>query len=242
MAKFIVGTLQARERGEFDRQGKEIPRDKRTRFCFDLPVDCSTADDAINVGILVIVRVPIGRLANVPREGTCWTVAKFVAPDVISCLSGSTAWSIYGPTEIDLDVEISVDPATASRESTGERQIPERLAEQLRQTTRSRGESETAFEKAKVWLCERMVYLHDNSREARSAAHFIANCLRNSAYPDMGPSSNLLLRYVEDLIRRRDTNHPNYVRIADELKRMLYPMVFPRYWSAPPPAATLLHL
>ena len=133
-----------------------------------------------------------------------------------------------------------------SYELKQDEELSEAVAKELATATERHRDTASAFERAKQFLESNLDYLRHFPAEARSAARFLADCMRSDAAPFMGSwnreKAGRLVDEVDDLIRRKNVNHPGYRSAADGVSCILYTVKAPMFWAKYPPQPQLLRL
>jgi hypothetical protein len=225
--------------------GETIPREKQTQFCALLPVTCSSVDRDIDLGSIVHVELPIAKVTDIPKDQRLRTAVYYAALEVKNALSRRTRWDLYKTEQIAIYPQDALTIPT-SFEIEGDVEISDQLAAQFREATKRHSDVEQAMERAKAYLERGIDYAFSDGSRISRAARYLADCMRADGTLHMGPwnreKSAVLLGYVNDLVKRKKPNHPNYQSAASSVRSILYNVRCPTYWASYPPSANLLDL
>jgi len=140
----------------------------------------------------------------------------------------------------------AVRPPKVHDDLRQDEELSEAVAKELAEATERHRNTAAAFERAKKFLESNLDYLRNYPVEAKSAARFLADCMGSDAAPFMGSwnreKAGRLIDEVEDLIRRRNPNHPGYRSAAESVSGILYTIKAPMFWAKYPPQPQLLRL
>ncbi len=245
VGRFNAAIAHAVELCQLDGRGTAIDHDKQTRLCVAVPIRCVTEDKAIDIGISLYGEVDIGRVAVGDSRHRVAAVACATAKQAIPRLAKYAPWNLYGLHRVDLS-DAELEASAEEYELLQDQPLAEAVVKQLSESTAFHREVADAFEKAKEFLGANISYLRDEPNKARSAGWFIAECMRSDAAPNMGmwnrEKASRLVGAVDDLIRRKNPNHPGYRHSADSIRSVLYMVHPPTIWAKHPPSPTLWHL
>jgi hypothetical protein len=204
-----------------------------------IPVRCSTDDKWIDVGFYARVRYSVGPNGFISESASDPDVAKLLWPALFNQLSKCHRLNVYRIAEFDLrDFNPNAPPSETDPSVTLD--ATESLFAELMETTSIHKNSESAFDLAKEWLKDNVHHLHFNATGAHSAAHYLADCLTRSSDPNMRgwnmEKASLIKLITQNLVSRKNPNHPNYELKAKQLTDLLFVLHFPSFWSSRPPA------
>jgi hypothetical protein len=247
----VVGHFNARlahavELCQLDLRGSIIGRDRQTMFCAGIPILCVTDDNAIDVGVSLYVEIPIKCLTEIDDGRRLAAVAYSAAKEAIPRLAKYPLWNLYDLHRGAVPRIVTIPAPAEEHELKQDEYLSDTVVDQLTSATAFHRDVATAFEKAKSYLESNLNYLRDDPSRARRAAWFVTECMRSDAAPNMGmwnrEKASRLVGEVDDLIRRRNSNHPGYRRAAESIGSILYVVHPPKAWAKHPPSPTLLNL
>lgn len=248
-AHFVAQIQHSRELCQLDYQREVVPRERQTMFCAEVPISCRTDDDTIDLEILLRTEVALARVsaegAETDRENL-YAVTYAAAKEAIPRLAGYGQWQLYEGEEIRIPGTDPIPNAAETYDLKQDEPLNPTLEKQLQEATARHNATATAFERAKEFLSSNINSLRHDPSTARRAARFLADCMRADGSPFMGAwnreKSAGLLGDVDELIRRKDTNHAGYRSAADHLSGILYTISPPAVWVAFPPQSHLLEI
>lgn len=236
-AQFV--TLGTRELCQLDANRQVIPRSKQTMFCAELHVGCRTGDGTIDLEFLVRTEVPFSRLASYEDNSAKTTsVGLALAKRGIPILAKRSQLQIYGGESLSIPGTDSIPQELDDYRHELNEEISEALAAQLKDATARHRDCTERFEKSKDYLTQNTGSFRHEPMNARRHANFVAEYMRKSSEPFMGPwnseKSAVLLSYVDDLIRRKNSSHPGFVQAAEWIGSTLYSVRASKLWHSPP--------
>lgn len=245
-AEFRASLGHASELCQVDWRGDIVDRDKQTRFCAAVPVRCRTEDKKIDIGFWLHVEVDLNELEHVPPDSRLIAVAHAAVEEAIPRLAKYAPWQLYGPNGVRIPSATKIAVPAETYEVKRDHSLAPSVVDQLAKATAFHAEVSAGFESAKKFLDSNLDWLRDDPHRARSTAMFLAECMRSDGAPMMGmwnrEKAGRLVDEVNDLIRRRNRNHPGYVSAAHSISSILYMIHAPTVWAKHPPSPALLRL
>lgn len=243
---FIALTQNTREICQLDSRGEIVPRGEETKFCIELQVQCETDDKTIDVGFVLGFEVELSRLQKLDERQRQISVADVGARETIPRFAKYGPWKLYDFILMPLSGSGPVRLAKVDDQLKQDAELSDAVVDDLRKATQRHRDTAAAYERAKKFLESKLHYLREYPSEARSAARFLADCMRSDGASFMGSwnreKAGRIVDEVDDLIRRRNPNHPNYRAAADSIGGILYMIHPPKFWCKYPPQAHLLSL
>jgi hypothetical protein len=244
----VVGHFNAQignavELCQLDRKGDVISRDRQTLFCCGIPLRCTTDDKTIDVGLSLYTEVAMSRVAGDERRNRVAAVAYAASREAIPFLAHYRNWRLYDFQNITISGKDVLPLPTEEYELQQHEQLSDEVVEELQKATARHREVQRAFEKAKQFLESNLQYLRGQPARAKAAGRFIAECMRSDGAPNMSmwnrEKAGRLEDAIEDLIRRKNQNHPGYRHAADSVRSVLYMVNPPTWWAKHPPSPSL---
>jgi len=207
-----------------------------TKFLAAAPVYCSS--DEIRIAMWLKFDCKMEAVVNFPKSRRLEHVVGSASQEAIHYLIRLGRWDIYSGEEFEV-TELHRD--AKAEDVSAELIIPASLAEQLQEETSRWREARKRYDHAKQFLEDRARSndFRFDKGEVRSAARFIVSCMKKSADPFLGgwnqEKSAGLEHAIDELLKRKDSSHPNFIRYCDKVGSVLYSSKFPRLWSDYPP-------
>jgi hypothetical protein len=227
--------------------GEIISKDNQTRYCVYLPIRCNSSSGDINVGMTIKIDVEIERLSKIPNqpEQKRRVVAYHGAMQVKTMLERVDNWDIYKSKNVTLyGTEPLSDPNSSEIKMNA--QISDLLTNHFREATKRNEEIKDTIEKAKSYLDKGLDYAFHDGRRLSNAARFISNCMRAGSSGNMDSwnheKAHRLLSAVDELVKRKNPNHPNYKSKVETIRGILYLVECPEFWDGYPPQPHLLDI
>jgi hypothetical protein len=236
---FTAHVRNARDLFQVNWRGEIAPLEQQTMFCCAVPVECTNTEKTVDVGFVLHIEAAIARVLNLEDRKRLASVAHHGAKEIIPRLAKYGPWNFYGQDFIRISGDTPLNKASHENALEFAEEVAPLLQEELVRATKRHADARAAFDRAKTFLESHLNGLHRYPTEAKSAARFLAQCMRNDASPYMGPwndeKSAKLVGQVDDLIRRKNPNHPNYRMATERVRGVLYDIEPPTYWHNSPP-------
>lgn len=193
-------------------------------------------------------KVPLSQIAHIEeRQQRVEAAAVATALAGFEQIRRSNQIDLYRRNAVYIDSAIKIDPSPDSRPLVANVEISDSLAVILNQATERHKAVEAAFEKAKKYL-ERELggLLSYDAARARSAANFLLLCRKGATGGFLDASNrekaSFLVNEVEDMIKRKNPGHPNFIRAVERARGYLYRLYCPTRWGEYPPPLALLNI
>lgn len=245
IGRFTARLINAPELCQLDSNGEIIAREQQTTFCAGIPIRCVADDKRIAISLSLYVEVDMQRLTGIDSDHRLRAVACAAATESIPRLAKYAPWQLYGLHIGGVSGTGLIPVSAEDYEIQQDEFLAESVVQQLTEATEFHRTIAAVFQSAKEYLESNLGYLRDEPSRARGAARFIAECMRSDATPNMGmwnrEKASRLVAEVDDLIRRKNSNHSGYRRAADSIGTILYRVHPPEAWSNYPPPAGLFN-
>lgn len=137
--------------------------------------------------------------------------------------------------------EFCMDESVTFLKEDAELPVSEDLAAHFDKIADRLTQLRASWDRASEYLRQSSSYgydYHEDIGRARRAVRFIATIMRYSGDAMLGAwnreKASSLTSAVEDLIRRKNTNHPGFQRSADTVRTVVYTANFPSFWTGDP--------
>ena len=228
------GSMGASELFQTDWKGESISRADSTEYWLTTPFVIKGIKPTREFSLIttVLAKVPREGLPMVDREAES-TVLSLIASELTQDFARWRSWKTFSETVLQLDrVRTECIVKDEQLESTPINvEVQPILYEQLATDGARIERVDRAYDKAKKYLFnlssrDRQYDLSDKAHEIRTLLNFIEECNRCSAdgrmwawYQEKTPR---VKRAFEDMLRRKDLNHPGYKQSAESASGALY--------------------